>query len=152
MTRFPRESHFVDTSIFMSIIRKDRNKKKCGQYFARVKQNMFKAYVSPLVVGEAGIILHRELKEPKAFIRAVSDLRNLLDLCSLTIPRIKSTYSVHISRYSHLESRCSSTDIRIICEAISGGFDKLITLETKINSQDVNNVIEIVDLSKASLW
>lgn len=144
-----KEFHFIDTSIFVSILKNDANADICKKYFARVKNNLYKAHYSHLVLGEVSFIIFREI-EDSAKHNAITLLHSFLDDCISVNPKI-SDYSSYIDRYRHLEHRCNSTDVRLICEAIIGKFDKFITLDTKINSKDVDDAIEIHKLEVGSL-
>lgn len=47
-----RNSFFIDSCVFLGILRKDKNTRLCKSFISRVNNNVFAGYISPFVTGE----------------------------------------------------------------------------------------------------
>ncbi len=57
--------HFIDSSVFISVIFNDNHSKKAGSYLRRVQNSTYKAYISHMVIGEIGAIPAQFSRPPK---------------------------------------------------------------------------------------
>lgn len=137
--------HFIDTSIFLSVIFRDDNEKSAAQYLARVRNGIYEAYVSHLVIGEIAVAIRDEINphDFNAFYGAIEKVTELLRGVKLHTPLLEE-YMEKLQILKGLENRISTTDVRIIAEAATSQATKLITLDTKYNTKSVNNIIEVV--------
>lgn len=147
------EPHFIDSSVFLSIIFNDNHRLKAKQYFSRVGGGLFECYVSHLVVGEIAVAIRDEYTpdtDYEAFYGAIEKVAQLLKGVKLHTPEI-SDFIEKLQMLKGLENRVFSTDTRIIAEAATSDAKKLITFDTHYNTRSVDNLIEIVNLETVRL-
>ena len=48
----PKNSFFIDSCIFLGILRKDENTRACKSFISRINNDVFTGYISPFVTGE----------------------------------------------------------------------------------------------------
>ena len=142
---YPKEIHFIDTSVLVGSIKPDQQESLIEKYLSKVRNGIYKVYVSHLVLGETLSIIFRDIEKFDERYYAISKLISLQGVFSVFVPKIQSYIGV-LPEIASLESRCSSTDVRIICEAINSTATKLITFDRRYNTLDLKNRIEVVDL------
>ncbi len=147
------EQHFIDSSVFLSIIFNDNHRIKAKQYFSRVGGGVFECYVSHLVVGEIAVAIRDEYNpntDYEAFYSAIEKVTQLLKGVKLHTPQI-SDFVEKLQTLKGLENRVFSTDTRIVAEATTSNAKKLVTFDTHYNTKSVNNLIEIVNLEDETI-
>lgn len=145
--------HFIDSSVFLSVILNDNHTKKAIPYIKRVQNGTYQACISHLVIGEIGAAI-REAYDPntnfEAFFTAIQQLAVLLKGVGLHTPKIEG-YIETLQKLKELEYRVGSTDVRIIADAATSNAKKLITFDTKYNTKSVGGIIEIMNLDSDGL-
>ncbi len=140
--------HFVDSSVFLSVILNDNHVKKAIPYLKRVQNGTYEACISHLVIGEIGAAI-REEYDPNtnfdAFYSAIQQLAILLKGVRIHTPPIEA-YIEKLQKLKELEHRVSSTDVRIIADAATSEAKTLVTFDTKYNTESIDGVIEVVNL------
>jgi len=48
----PKNSFFIDSCVFLGILRKDENTRLCKSFISRVNNGIYTGYISPFVTGE----------------------------------------------------------------------------------------------------
>lgn len=146
------EIHFIDTSVFLSIILHDTNERRARQYITRVQSGVFEGYVSPLVVGEIALGIRERIRTDNfgAFFDAIKLSVELLENIRLHTPALKE-YIAILHKIEELENRVSSTDVRIIAEAVTSSASKLVTFDTGYNTRSVDGAIDVVNLEEVAL-
>lgn len=144
--------HFIDSSIFLSVILHDEHERDARKYLIRVHSGIYEAYVSHLVVGEIAVAIRDEIRPDdfNAFYTAIEEVTKLLRGINLHTPML-ADYMEKLQILKELESRVSATDVRIIAEAATPEATKLITLDTKYNTKGVSNMIVVVNLEDGRL-
>lgn len=142
---YPKEIHFIDTSVLASIIKSDAEEALAEKYLSRVRNGVYKVFISELVLGELLFMIHRDLRDFNKRYDAISKLLIFQGTCSIFVPKLEDYLDV-LANLRNMEPRCSSTDVRIISESIISGAQKLITLDTKYNTEDMKGQIEVVNL------
>lgn len=139
--------HFIDTSIFLSVIFRDNHERSAAQYLARVRNGVYEGYVSHLVIGEIAVAIRDEigLDDFNAFYGAIEKVTELLKDVKLHTPPLED-YVEKLQILKGLENRVSTTDVRIIAEAATSHATNLVTLDTHYNTRSVDGIIDIVHL------
>lgn len=145
--------HFIDSSVFLSVILNDKHAMKAIPYINRVQNSTFDACISHLVIGEIGATI-RDQYDPNtnfdAFFYAIQQLTILLKGVKLHVSRVED-YIDMLQKFKELEHRVSPTDVKIISDAVTSKAKKLITFDTKYNTKSVDNMIEVINLANVEL-
>lgn len=144
--------HFIDSSIFLSVILHDEHEKAAARYLTRIRNGIYDAYVSHLVIGEIAVAIRDEVNPDdfNDFYGAIEEAVKLLRGVKLHTPML-ADYMEKLQILKELENRVSATDVRIIAEAATSRATKLITLDTKYNTCGVGSMIEVVNLEAGTL-
>lgn len=145
--------HFIDSSVFLSVILNDNHTKKAIPYIKRVQNGTYQACISHLVIGEIGAAIREAYDSNtnfEAFFTAIQQLAVLLKGVGLHTPKIDD-YIEKLEKLKELEYRVGSTDVRIIADAATSDAKAIITFDTKYNTKSVGGLIEIVNLDSEGL-
>lgn len=52
LKNMPKNSFFIDSCIFLGILRKDENTRTCKSFISRINNGIYTGYISPFVTGE----------------------------------------------------------------------------------------------------
>lgn len=119
-----KEVHILDTSVVVGAIKAMVDGKKDPdptlRYFAKVKNGVYLAFVTPVMLGEAFFVLRRDI-EPSVLGDAMGRLMELLDNEHIRpfFPDSLSGLMAGFDKVKVVEDRCSTTDARIAAEGIA---------------------------------
>ncbi len=144
--------HFIDTSIFLSVIFRDNHEKEAVRYLAKVRNGVYEAYVSHLIIGEIAVAIRDKisLNDFSTFYGAIEKVAELLKDVKLHTP-ILGEYIEKLQILRGLENRVFTTDVRIVAEAATSHAANLITLDTHYNTRSVDSLINVVNLESMKL-
>ena len=141
----PKNSFFIDSCIFLGILRKDENTRACKSFISRINNDVFTGYISPFVIGEMlNSILYAEEIKPlikSELLHAVVDL-----LISAKVKNFVPSNN-EMKVYSELREadyRISESDIiHATCAKILDV--PLVTTDgTMLNSRELKKHVDII--------
>lgn len=129
-----KERHFIDSSIFLSIIKRE-NEKRANSYFVKVKNHVYHGIVTPLVYGEVLLVIRRDILEKEQH-GAIRLFIQLLDnpRIELRIPVVEKHIEI-LNEIKKLESRIGSIDTRLLASAIEFDTNYFVTTDKKIGKE-----------------
>lgn len=131
----PKEKHFIDSSIFLSIIRSDGYEKQANSYLAKVKSNVYHGVVTPLVYGEVLFVIRRDVIEKeqheatKLFLQLL-DNPNIELKISVVERQIKT-----LNEIKGLEGRIGSIDTQLLSSAIEFDTNYFVTTDKRVGKE-----------------
>ncbi len=130
-----KETHFVDSSIFLSIIKDDKYEKQAKSYLAKVKSHVYPGIATPLVYGEVLLVIKRDVieKEQHDAIRLFIQLLDNPNI-ELRIPVVEKHIEI-LNEIKELEGRIGSTDTRLLASAIEFDTNYFVTTDKKIGKE-----------------
>lgn len=141
----PKNSFFIDSCIFLGILRKDENTRACKSFISRINNDVFKGYISPFVTGEmfnsilfAGDIRPRIKSE---LLHAVVDL-----LISAKVKNfVPSNNDMKVySEIREADDRISESDIiHVTCAKILG-IPLVTTDDEMLNSRGLRKHVDMI--------
>lgn len=130
-----KEIHFIDTSPFISVIKRDENRQMASRYFARLRAGVYQGYITLSVYAEVISIIRRDIKREK-WIVAMNEFLRLVDdnNIELRTPRNEDVIE-NLTKIKDLEPRIGHMDAKLLAEAISLKIPYFATLDTKLGEQ-----------------
>lgn len=116
-----KEVHVLDTSVIVAALKAMVSGKTdpALKYFAKVKSGKYLVFVTPIVYGESFFVVLRD-SEPNMLAQALERLGELLTTENLQpfFPEGTAALSSYLSTVSGVETRCGTTDARIVVEGM----------------------------------
>jgi predicted nucleic acid-binding protein len=140
-----RNSFFLDSCIFLGILRKDENTRSCKSFISRINNGIFKGYISPFVTGEMinSVLYDDDIKKEirSEILHAIVDL--LISAKVENFVPLKNDMMVY-SDLRAADSRISESDmIHATCAKILG--IPLVTTDNMLlNSLGLKKHLQIV--------
>jgi len=141
----PKNSFFIDSSIFLGILRKDENTRACKSFISRINNDVFTGYISPFVTGEMlNSILYAEDIRPlikSELLHAVVDL-----IISANVKNFVPSNNEMIvySEIRKADDRISESDIIHVACARILGIPLVTTDNMMLNSHGLRQHVDII--------
>ena len=131
----PKETHFIDSSIFLSIIKADDYEKQANSYLAKVKSHVYHGIVTPLVYGEVLLVIRRDVIEKEQH-DATKLLLQLLDNpnIELMISIVERQMDI-LNEIKELERRIGSIDTLLLSSAIEFNATCFVTTDRNVGKE-----------------
>ncbi|WP_321421960.1 PIN domain-containing protein [uncultured Methanobacterium sp.] len=136
--------HFIDASIFASVVFEDVYQRECLRYLNRVSK-IYKGSTSLLALGELYLSFLKNINDntqrANSFFNITGLIENLLlEYVTLDIPY----YLQCVEKINYIDPRIDITDTKLLAEALGQGVDTFVTTDNKIlSSQKINDLINV---------
>jgi predicted nucleic acid-binding protein len=139
-----KASHFIDTSVFASVVFEDKNQQECLRYLKRVSK-IYSGSTSLLALGELYLILLENINDSSDRANAFYNVNSFIEHLNLKYVTLKiPEYIQSINKVHKTDHRLDITDLKLLSEALGSNADAFITIDKKIlKSSKMNKLLKI---------
>lgn len=136
--------HFIDASIFASVVFEDIHERECLRYLNRVSK-IYKGSTSLLALGELYLSLLKNINNNTQRANSFFNITGLIENLLLEYVTLDISYYLQcIEKINTIDPRLDITDTKLLAEALGQGVDTFITTDMKIlDSQKINNLVDV---------
>lgn len=136
--------HFIDASIFASVVFEDIHERECLRYLNRVSK-IYKGSTSLLALGELYLSLLKNINNNTQRANSFFNITGLIENLLLEYVTLDISYYLQcIEKINTIDPRLDITDTKLLAEALGQGVDTFVTTDMKIlDSQKINNLVDV---------